>query len=121
MKSFFDVRIHWAHDDDEQGTYSGQVEASSRDEAIDAVAREMALSRDGCGPDASEAKIQAFVERARDRVDQAWSITDHVFNDLQMVLEDELQGRRLDPTALVALITENLDRVAPAIETRRAA
>jgi hypothetical protein len=121
MKSIFDVRIHWADNDDEQGTYAGQVEASTRDEAIDAVAREMAESRDGCGPDASEERIQAFIERARERVDQAWSITEHVFNDLQMVLEDELQGRRLDPSALVALIKENLDRVAPPAETRRAA
>lgn len=121
MKSIFDVRIRWADNDDEQGSYNGQVEADTRDEAIDAVAREMAESRDGCGPNASEEKIEAFVEAARERVDQAWSVTEHVFNDLQMVLEDELKGRHLDPAALVELIKENLDRVAPATETQKAA
>ncbi len=55
---------------------------------------------------------------ARTRVNQAWSITEHVFNDLHMVLEDELQGRRLDPIAFVTLIKDNLDRVAPAKQSK---
>ncbi|VVE17983.1 MULTISPECIES: hypothetical protein [Pandoraea] len=121
MKSIFEVRIHWAEDDDEQGTFTGQAEASTRDEAIDAVAREMAVCRDGCGSAASEEEIRGFIERARARVDHVWSITEHVFSDLQMVLESELQGRRLDPAALVSLISENLDRIAPAADNRRAA
>lgn len=113
MKMIFEVCIRWADDDDEQGTYTGQVETNSRDDAITAIARDMALSRDGRGPEASEAEIQAFIEGARTRVNQAWSITEHVFNDLHMILEEELQGRRIDPKALVDLITENLEQVAP--------
>ncbi|MBB5546588.1 hypothetical protein A8H39_01950 [Paraburkholderia fungorum] len=121
MKTIWEVRIRWADNDDEQGTYTGQAEGCTREEAIDIVAREMAETRDGCGPDASETRIQTFIEHARERVDQAWSVTEHVFDDLKMVLEDDLQGRRLDPAALVDLIRENLDRVAPVVEPRRAA
>ncbi|KAF7962630.1 hypothetical protein AWV80_19420 [Cupriavidus sp. UYMU48A] len=118
MKLIFEVCIRWADDDDEQGTFTGQIEASTRDDAITAVARDMAISPDGRGPNASEEDIQQFIEDARTRVIQAWSITEHVFNDLHMVLEDELQGRRLDPAALVALIKDNLDRVAPAKQSK---
>lgn len=118
MKLIFEVCIRWADNDDEQGTYTGQAEASSRDDAITAIAREMALLPDGCGPHASEKEIQAFIEDASTRVNEAWSITEHVFNDLNMVLEDELQGRRLDPAALVTLIKDNLDRAAPANQTK---
>lgn len=112
MKLIFEVCIRWADNNDERGTYCDQLEAGSRDEAITAVAQDMAVSPEGCGLDASEEAIRAFVAAARARVVEARCITDQVFNDLNTVFADELQGRRLDPKALCALITENLERVA---------
>ncbi|MGF6604026.1 hypothetical protein P3T23_008781 [Paraburkholderia sp. GAS448] len=121
MKSIYEVCIRWDECDAEQGTFTETAEVNCRDDAIHAVARMMAVTRDGCGPNASENEIREFVGDAENRVEYAVSLTERAFTDLQMVLADELQGRRLDPAALVTLIKENLDRVAPAAETRRAA